>query len=502
MKILKKLWMILLVLFALVCAFVVFCALNPDFTEKVSDFLYTDRTPGMEDTEAAEGRENLSPAAEENRMQDVLLEPAGPVSDSGPESVNPAPDAAPEEASYVQPKQSELDIPDRVAGRNGYQPIKDDGRQIEEEEAEELVGQIGVGNTGDNLSFDTRFYPYYHMLGDKEKHLYRQIYANACDLNGSFAPVEEIQVNELMDIFAAVYNDHPELFFMETAYYCKYRRNGQCAEIDLSFNNTAQNLTAARAELEGRAGEIIAGAEGFSDNYGKEKYVHDMLADRISYNVQAPMNQSAYSALVNGQTVCAGYARAFQYIMQQMGIPCYYCTGYAGENHAWNIIELEDGYYNVDVTWDDTEAGKNYDYFNKTDRDYAGTHMRKDLSVNLPPCYGQKYRNLEPDPEESRRTLEDVGLSEKDVFTGLSDYYRDCYEQITERGLGSYTFVSVIEGEDLFWQWYDSYQSKACLEGYLLEAMETLGATNYAIIYSAEELEGKKYLITHEVALE
>ncbi len=492
MKILKGLWILLLSLFALVCAFVVFCALNPDFTEKVSDFLYSNGINQTEDTRQTESPDALDQITEKEKPDEGIGFGNGDISI----------DTAPDEVSYIQPNQSELYIPDKVAGRSGYQPIKDEGRQIEEEEAEELAGQIGPGNTGDGLSFDSRFYPYYAMLGEKEKHLYRQIYANAIDLNGSFSPVEEIQVDELMDIFAAVYNDHPELFFMETAYYCKYRRNGQCAEIDLSFNDTAQNLEAARAEFEGRAAEIINGAGGFSDNYSKEKYVHDMLADRISYNTKAPMNQSAYSALINGQTVCAGYARAFQYIMQQLGIPCYYCTGYAGENHAWNIIELDDGYYNVDVTWDDTETGKNYDYFNKTDGDYADTHIRKDMSVNLPPCYGQKYRDLEPNPEENRKTLEELGIPKEAVFNNLSDYYRDCYEQITELGLGSYTFVSVIEGEDLFWQWYDSYQSKACLEGYLIEAMTALGAENYAIIYSAEELEGKQYLITHEVVLE
>lgn len=492
MKILKRLWMLLLILFALVCAFVIFCALNPDFTEKVSDFLYSDRKSQTEDTgqiETADASKQITEKEEQGKV------PAAGNEDAGTDSASDA-------ASYIQPNQSELYIPDRVAGRNGYQPIRDEGHQIEEEEAQELEQQIGVGNTGDGLTFDPLFYPYYAMLGEKEKHLYRQIYANANDLNGSFAPVEEIQADELMNIFAAVYNDHPELFFMETAYYCKYRRNGQCAEIDLSFNSTAQDIAASRAEFEGRAAQITAGAGGFSDNYNKEKYVHDVLADRISYNTGAEMNQSAYSALVNGQTVCAGYARAFQYIMQQLGIPCYYCTGYAGESHAWNIIALDDGYYNVDVTWDDTETGKNYDYFNKTDADYADTHIRRDMAVNLPPCYGQKYRNLEPNPEDSRRSIEELGIAPESVFTNLSDYYRDCYEQITELGLGSYTFVNVIEGEDLFWQWYDSYQSRACLEGYLLDAMTVLGADNYAIIYSAEELEGKQYLITHEVALE
>ena len=68
----------------------------------------------------------------------------------------------------------------------------------------------------------------------------------------------------------------------------------------------------------------------------------------------------------------------------------FYCTGYAGTDHAWNIVGLDDGYYNVDVTWDDTEGGQ-YDYFNKTDEVYADTHVRRELSVNLPKCEGQRY---------------------------------------------------------------------------------------------------------------
>ena len=61
----------------------------------------------------------------------------------------------------------------------------------------------------------------------------------------------------------------------------------------------------------------IAVQENMSE---KEKFVHDALIDKISYNLGAEMNQSAYSTLVNGQTVCAGYARAFQYLLQQLGI--------------------------------------------------------------------------------------------------------------------------------------------------------------------------------------
>ena len=94
--------------------------------------------------------------------------------------------------------------------------------------------------------------------------------------------------------------------------------------------------------------------------------------------------------------------------MQQLQVPCYYCTGYAGEDHAWNIVKLDKDFYNADVTWDDTEGGK-YDYFNKSDGDYRSTHARTELAVYLPPCNGTEYSGLEhddtppptaPEPEE------------------------------------------------------------------------------------------------------
>ena len=68
-------------------------------------------------------------------------------------------------------------------------------------------------------------------------------------------------------------------------------------------------------------------------------------------------------AIVNKKTVCAGYAKAFQLLLTKLNIPCYYIVGFAKEAHAWNIVKL-DGYYNVDLTWDD--AKEQYKYFNKT----------------------------------------------------------------------------------------------------------------------------------------
>ena len=211
------------------------------------------------------------------------------------------------------------------------------------------------------------------------------------------------------------------------------------------------------------------------------------------------MNQSAYSALVNGKTVCAGYARAFQYLLGQLGIPCYYCTGFAGENHAWNIVALEDGYYNVDTTWDDTGDGT-YDYFNKTDDDYAGDHIRRELSVYLPPCDGQAFRNLEPE-ESSLRSLADVGMTEEQVLTNMQDYFTDCYNQIVSQGDGNYTFYNVIGGKDMLEAWNRGYETDFYKQAYMEKAGIETGARSCNMGLSVEQLQGNNYLITHEVEI-
>ena len=72
-------------------------------------------------------------------------------------------------------------------------------------------------------------------------------------------------------------------------------------------------------------------------------------------------------------------------------------------------MKLDDGYYNVDTTWDDTNPNT-YDYFNCSDADYSKNHVRRELSVYLPPCNGTKYRNLEENtqPEQDNNTQDIV----------------------------------------------------------------------------------------------
>lgn len=504
MRVIKKILYFILEMIMLLCCFVLLCAFRPDVGKAVAEFLY----PEKERNVAAEINvtpESDTPFYHKQSDEDAEASDFSPEWTESFETVNDVEDdwglGKDITTEYIPPSQTEIVIPENVSGRNGYQQIQDEQEQIDDTTAEQLQEQLDGGYTGDGLEFDAVYYPYYAMLDERGRHVYRQIYANAGELYSAFSPLEPVTANELKNIFSAVVNDHPELFWLETAYAGKYVRNGQCIEINLRFNRTAQDLETAKTRFNENAAQILAGAQNFSSDYEKERFVHDALLDRLSYYLGAEMNQSAYSALVNGQTVCAGYARAFQYLLQRLGIPCYCCTGYAGESHAWNIVALDDGYYNVDTTWDDTGSGT-YDYFNKTDADYAGDHIRQELSVYLPACNGQAYRDLEQKTEDDGlRSLGDTGLTEEQVIGDMQEYYEDCYAQILQNGLGNYTFYNVIEGEELLNAWYQSYSNEYYRQAYMENAMTEIGASSCEMSLEMELLQGGMYLITHKLSV-
>lgn len=435
--------------------------------------------------------------------------------------------------------------PEPVPGRSGYIPVKGDGEEIADADAQTLEGKLQTGDTGEGLTFDAVFYPYYHMLDQDLQALYRQIYANAQDLTESFAPVVKVSVEEATQTFEAVYNDHPELFWLDTGYSCKYLQNGECVELTLQYHPVVENLESAKDAFDSAAEEILNGAGQFSTDREKEKYVHDALMEKVDYNTTASMGQSAYSALVNGSSVCAGYARAFQYLMIEQRIPCYYCTGYSGGNHAWNIVRVDGNYRNVDVTWDDTDPAT-YDYYNKSDAEYAATHERKSMSVHLPACNDaseetdsdqvvsgdsngsttdetnvndidtdslinpnpQKpltWFSKEPDDSESddsedeETNLEKAGLTEEEVMDDLKEYYTDCKEQMIAVGTGKQQFINAVP-KSLWSSIERAYSDESYKDGYVKEALKKLEMQNFAIQLQVEKLDGGYYRLYHNIS--
>lgn len=481
------------------CAGILVCAFQPSLTEQIAERLYGSG-PKMEGGVYT----NIHPGVNQ-------------------EYVNGG-------GGYVIPGERPGKTPESVSGRTGYEPIQEEAEEVPEEGNQE--GTVPVGNTGAGLSFDAEFYPYYAMLNSDMQQLYCQIYANAQSLTETFGPVVPVNIGQLKTVYEAVYNDHPELFWLEGGYSCKYLQNGNCVEITLKYNNTAANLETAKQDFRLYAQRILSGATVLGTNAEKEQYAHDGLMLAVDYDLKAPMNQSAYSALVQGKSVCAGYARAYQYLLQQLGIPCYYCTGYAGQDHAWNIVKIDGVYYNVDVTWDDTDPST-YDYYNKSDNALSPTHMRTGLSVYLPACVAGMGDNtdenteeisdiaefINPNPseplrwegnpnanvdmgltaeEKKQQNLEIAGITEDEVRETMDEYYKDCLKLLKDVGKGDKQYANVIP-ESLWNSVEQAYSTGAYRKGYVDEALKELGVENFVIRLQIERLGGGYYRVYHNV---
>ena len=264
------------------------------------------------------------------------------------------------------------------------------------------LSSIDIANASEEIAavrseYDTVFYPYFRMLKEEQQIVYAHLYDAVMECRDSLTITAYGMTYEDAEmVWEAVFYDHPELFWMEERASFRYYPGGVVTSIDLHYNELAEHLEENRQLFQEAAGSLIAQAEQYASAYEKELYLHNALVEQCEYDLNASFSQSAYSALVRHSSVCAGYAKAYQYLMMQCGIPCYYAGGWSGENHAWNIAEIDGEYYNVDLTWDD--GTQSFLFFNRTDGDLSSTHQRTDLSLQLPLCEGELHHNTEPIP--------------------------------------------------------------------------------------------------------
>jgi hypothetical protein len=134
-----------------------------------------------------------------------------------------------------------------------------------------------------------------------------------------------------------------------------------------------------------------------NSDYENELAIHDYLVNNIEYVDDGNDNSfNAYSALIEGKAVCSGYTEAFKTLLDMLGINNYTISGVAGnQSHIWNVVELDNEWYQVDVTWDDpVNSSTNYvqhNYFNITSKDMALDHTWDKQKSNHPDATGTKY---------------------------------------------------------------------------------------------------------------
>lgn len=184
--------------------------------------------------------------------------------------------------------------------------------------------------------------------------------------------------SEIGSVVRAVCGDNPELFWWVGDAVSWSNSDGAVTRLDLKYLFSADEAQSACDEFRENSEPVAFYASLLKDDMDKVKYVHDYLCLATDYDVESFRSgnyggrlQSAWSAVVGYRTVCAGYARAFQLYMQQLGIPC---AVVESDTHAWNVVSLGGRCYQMDVTWDDNKLYPQYFNLGRAEMEAAAEH--------------------------------------------------------------------------------------------------------------------------------
>ena len=263
--------------------------------------------------------------------------------------------------------------------------------KIEGESQLEQVEIVEQGKQEESLKENVKSYDYfYNQLNSYSKIIYDKLEENKenmksgtykIDFGNSFNKLLKQEGGE--DLLKKYYQsaietylyDNPDVFYLEptkmyinirtinkvfTTRYEVYIDSGNEKNYLNSECNTPEKIANYEEQLNLEVNKILSQIEKGTD-YEKILMIHDYLVNNVKFEESLLKNNiyNMYGAIVNKEAVCEGYAKAFKYLMDKIGIENLIVIGTAtnskGEtqNHAWNYVKLNDKWYGIDVTWDD-----------------------------------------------------------------------------------------------------------------------------------------------------
>ncbi|MBO5333186.1 MAG: hypothetical protein J6B37_03630 [Clostridia bacterium] len=197
--------------------------------------------------------------------------------------------------------------------------------------------------------------------------------------------VIELQEEDLGDVITAVLYDNPDVFWVDYEY--DYTVYDDSVSYSPRYRLTENEVKNMQDSVNDKIDEIMTELNRLDTDYEKELYIHDYIIENTVYDISTLYNlgDTVHSVLVSGKSICEGYSRTVQILLDKLGIENYLVVGETENNgkmesHMWNIVNIDGNNYHLDVTWDDLndEFDTVYFYFNVTD-DYI---LRDHYKIN------------------------------------------------------------------------------------------------------------------------
>lgn len=202
-----------------------------------------------------------------------------------------------------------------------------------------------------------------------------------------------IQNDRTVRILDMVGLDHPELFYVdfhEVRYFC----SPIGIKCTLTYLDKEPSISEKQRKIEKVVSNLMKMARNanLKNDFVKARWIHDRLVRNIVYNREAvsalKQHPDAYSiegVLLNKRAVCEGIAKTYKLLADRLGVYAVVAIGESQrkgerdkEPHGWNIVKIQDKYYQIDATWDGNLSLSSqhfrYDYFCLSDREMQRDH--------------------------------------------------------------------------------------------------------------------------------
>lgn len=289
----------------------------------------------------------------------------------------------------------------------------------------------------------------------EERLLYREILHSL--LSCQETEVSTLDQELLEPVFRCVLADHPEIFYVDGYTSTSYKLGNELKKITFTgdYTMSEDEIERRSGQMEDVLSEWLSGIPDAGD-YEKVKYLYEYLISHTEYELGCKDSQNISSVLLNGRSVCQGYAKAFQLLCQRAQIPALLVTGTInGQGHAWNLIMVDGQWYYVDPTWGDASYRQeetdypqsaypsvNYDYFCVTTEQISRTHVFAE-GQKLPVCTAvdaQYYRHEglyleQADPEQIAAIFDRAAKQQTEIVTfqcAADSVYQEVYRLLIE----------------------------------------------------------------------